>query len=116
MGNPVRGVQKTESRLLVERRVVGKPQHHCARIRLELVVRIAVEQRLDHSCRHHGLACAGGRRQRERGRRLQSLPVLPAPGETVQHVGDGIVLVILQRVQHDYDRPELIVKLLRYDS
>ena len=44
------------------------------------------------------------------------MPVVPGPREVGQHVGDGIVLVILQRVPHGYSRPALIVKLVRYDS
>ena len=116
MCEPIGSVQQTEPCLLVERRVVGEPQHHRASVGIEVAVPVAVEQRLDHCRRHHRLARAGGRRQRKRHRRPISLPVVPGLREVGQHLGDGVGLVVLQRVTHGYSRPVLIVKLAKYDA
>ena len=59
----VGGVQQSEPSLLVERRVVGEPQHYRTGVRLETVVWVTFEQRLDHCCRHDRLARPGGRRE-----------------------------------------------------
>ena len=44
------------------------------------------------------------------------MPVVSSPCEVGQHIRDGVVLIVLQRVPHGYSRPALIVKFVRYDS
>ena len=92
-----RRLHQPEPRLLVERWVVGEPEDHSTGVRLEVVVVVAVEQRLEHRRGHDGLAGAGGRGQRERDGPLLAVPVVPRVFEVAQHVADGVVLVVLER-------------------
>ena len=106
---PVAGLQ-------VEGRVVGEPDHHRAGVGLDVELGAAVEQRLDRGRRHHGLAGAGGRGQRERRDLVVAVEGDLGAVEVVEDLLDGVALVGLERELHSVLRPDSISKLRRYAS